>query len=91
MLWCRTPVTTRVLVISEIGVDMSVFPTTKPLCSWAGLVPQSNESAKKKKATHAGAYIKLLLVQCALAICKSNRHSEIKSCYLASIALEGCC
>jgi transposase len=26
-------------VISEIGVDMSVFPTAKHLCSWAGLVP----------------------------------------------------
>ena len=24
-------------VISEIGVDMSVFPTSKHLCSWAGL------------------------------------------------------
>ena len=27
-------------IISEIGVDMSVFPTSKHLCSWAGLTPQ---------------------------------------------------
>ena len=34
-------------IISEIGVDMSVFPTSKHLCSWAGLTPQNNESAGK--------------------------------------------
>ena len=38
-------------IISEIGVDMSVFPTSKHLCSWAGLTPQNNESAGKKKTT----------------------------------------
>ena len=36
-------------IISEIGVDMSVFPTSKHLCSWAGLTPQNNDSAGKKK------------------------------------------
>lgn len=73
-------------VISEIGVDMSVFPTVKHLCSWAGLVPQNNESAGKKKTTRisrAGAYIKPLLVQCALTVCHSDKHPEIKSRYLA--------
>ena len=47
-------------IISEVGVDMSVFPTSKHLCSWAGLMPQNNESAGKKKTTRisrAGAYI----------------------------------
>jgi len=29
-----------IAIISEIGVDMSVFPTTKHLCSWSGLTPQ---------------------------------------------------
>jgi transposase len=75
-----------IAIISEIGVDMSVFPTSKHLCSWAGLVPQNNESAGKKKTTRitrAGAYIKPLLVQCALAVCKSDKHPEIKSRYLA--------
>ena len=73
-------------IISEIGVDMSVFPTSKHLCSWAGRTPQSNESAGKKKTTRisrAGAYIKPLLVQCALTICKSNKHPEIKNRYLS--------
>ena len=75
-----------IAIIAEIGVDMSVFPTAKHLCSWAGLVPQNAESAGKKKTTRisrAGAYIKPLLVQCALAVCKSDKHPEIKSRYLA--------
>jgi transposase len=75
-----------IAIISEIGADMSVFPTAKHLCSWAGLVPQNNESAGKKKTTRiarAGAYIKPLLVQCALTVCKSDKHPEIKSRCLA--------
>ena len=74
-----------IAIIAEIGVDMSVFPTAKHLCSWAGLVPQNAESAGKKKTTRvsrAGAYIKPLLVQCALTVCNSDKHPEIKSRYL---------
>jgi transposase len=73
-------------IIAEIGVDMSVFPTSKHLCSWAGLTPQNNESAGKKKTTRisrAGAYIKPLLVQCALAVVKSEKHPEFRQRYLA--------
>ena len=72
-------------IISEIGMDMSVFPTSKHLCSWAGLTPQNNESAGKKKTTRigrAGAYIKPLLVQCALNAIRSKSHPEIRSRYL---------
>lgn len=63
-----------IAIISEIGVDMSVFPTFKHLCSWAGLTPQNNESAGKKKSvrvSRAGVYIKPLLVQCANAVSRS--------------------
>lgn len=72
-------------VISEIGVDMSVFPTSKHLCSWAGLTPQNNESAGKKKTTRisrAGAYIKPLLVQCALNAVRTKKNPEIRARYL---------
>jgi transposase len=75
-----------VSIISEIGVDMSVFPTAKHLCSWAGLTPQNDQSAGKKKTTRisrAGAYIKPLLVQCALAAIASKKHPEIKGRYTA--------
>lgn len=54
---------------------MSVFSSEEKLCSWAGLVPQSNESAGKKKSTHisrAGVYIKPILVQCANAAIKDK-------------------
>ena len=74
-----------IAIIGEVGVDMSVFPSAKHLCSWAGLTPQNNESAGKKKTTRisrAGAYIKPLLVQCANAAVKSDKHPEIKSRYL---------
>ncbi len=73
-------------IISEIGVDMSVFPTSKHLCSWAGLTPQNNESAGKKKTTRisrAGAYIKPLLVQCALCAIRAKQFPEVRARYLA--------
>lgn len=75
-----------IAVISEIGVDMSVFPTSKHLCSWAGLTPQNNESAGKKKTTrisHAGAYIKPLLVQCALCAVRAKAFPEVSKRYNA--------
>ena len=71
-------------IISEIGVDMSVFPSSKQLCSWAGLTPQNNESAGKKKTTRisrAGAYIKPLLVQCALCAIRKKSNPEIRNRY----------
>jgi len=63
-------------IISEIGVDMTVFHSAKHLCSWAGLVPQNNESAGKKKSvkiSRAGVYLKPLLVQCANAAIKNKK------------------
>src|SRR6266545_2689149 len=38
------------VVISEIGVDMSRFPTAKHLAAWAGLAPGNNESAGKRRS-----------------------------------------
>lgn len=71
-------------VIAEIGVDMSVFPSSKHLCSWAGLTPQNQESAGKKKTTRiskSGAYIKPLLVQCALAAIRCKDCPEVAARY----------
>lgn len=73
-------------VIAEIGVDMTVFPSSKHLCSWAGLTPQNNESAGKKKTTRisrAGVYIKPLLVQCALCAIRAKKNPEIRNRYLS--------
>lgn len=74
-----------ITVVSEIGVNMDMFPTAKHLCSWAGLTPTNNESAGKKKSVRiskAGCYIKPLLVQCANAVVKSEKHPEIRNRYL---------
>ena len=75
-----------IAIISEIGADMSVFATAKHLCSWAGLTPQNDESAGKKhsvRISRAGIYIKPLLVQCANAVVKSDKHPEIRGRYLS--------
>jgi len=77
---------TAIRILAEIGADMSVFETAKQLVSWAGLTPQNQESAGKKKTTRigrAGAYLKPLLVQIALAASKSDKHPELKNKYLA--------
>jgi len=66
-----------IYILSEIGAEMPVFKSANHLCSWAGLTPQSNESAGKKKSvkiSRAGVYIKPLLIQCA------NNAIKDKSC-----------
>ena len=76
---------TAIGIISEIGVNMEAFPSAKHLCSWAGLTPTNNESAGKRKSVRvskAGCYIKPLLVQCANAVVKSDKHPEIRNRYL---------
>jgi transposase len=75
---------TAIRIISEVSNDVSAFPTSKHLCSWAGLTPQNNESAGKKKSVRiskAGCYIKPLLVQCGLAALKSKDNPEISNRY----------
>lgn len=71
-------------IIAEIGTDMSVFHSSKHLCSWAGLTPQNNESAGKKKSANvsrAGVYLKPLLVQCANAAIKDKKNPYFKIKY----------
>ena len=75
---------TAIRIIAEVSNDVSCFPTSKHLCSWAGLTPTNNESAGKKKSVRiskAGCYIKPLLVQCGLAALKSKDNPEISNRY----------
>lgn len=71
-------------IIAEIGADMSVFSSSKKLCAWAGLTPQNNESAGKKKSvkiSRAGCYIKPLLVQIANSAIRSNEEIYFREKY----------
>nr|WP_242829148.1 transposase [Butyrivibrio fibrisolvens] len=75
---------TAIQVLSEIGGDMSVFPTAKHLVSWAGCCPrndQSNQKIKSTRISHAGSYFKPVLVQVANALVKSKKHPEFTNRY----------
>ena len=75
---------TAIAILSEIGADMSVFPTAKHLVSWAGCCPRNDQSNGKVKSTRisrAGAYLKPVLVQVANAVVKSDKYPECKQRY----------
>src|SRR5580700_4744670 len=59
-----------ITIISEIGSNMSRFPTAGHLIAWAGLCPGQNESAGKRKRSRlrkGAPWLKTMLVQCAWA------------------------
>jgi transposase len=43
-------VPTAQMVLSEIGTDMSKFPSDGHICAWAGVAPGNHESAGKRKS-----------------------------------------
>jgi transposase len=70
------------VILSEIGLDMSVFPTADHLASWAGLCPGKDESAGKRRSGRVrkgNRYLRRTLVQNAWAV----SHSE--GCFLTSL------
>ena len=75
---------TAIRILSEIGADMSVFPSDKHLVSWAGCCPRNDQSNFKIKSTRisrAGSYLKPLLVQVSNALIKSKTHPEFARRY----------
>lgn len=66
-------------IVAEIGIDMSRFPTSGHLISWAGLCPRNDESAGKRRSNRmrkGAPWLKTTLVQCAWAAVRR------KTCYL---------
>ena len=41
---------TAQLIVAELGIDMSHFPTAKHAAAWAGLAPGNNESGGKRRS-----------------------------------------
>ena len=77
---CQIPGVSRysaIPILSEIGVDMNQFTSSRRITSWAGLTPSSNQSAGKKKSvriSRAGVYLKPCLVEVAHATVKDTNH-----------------
>ncbi|TAN56727.1 MAG: IS110 family transposase [Betaproteobacteria bacterium] len=61
------------VVVAEIGIDMTRFPTPGHLLSWACLCPRNDESAGKRRSTRlrrGGKWLKTTLVQAAWSAVK---------------------
>jgi len=72
---------TAEVIVSEIGVNMSRFPTANHLASWAGVAPGNNESAGKRlsgKTTKGNQALASALTQAAHAA------SRVKNTYLSA-------
>jgi transposase len=62
-------------ILSEIGIDMSRFPSSGHLISWACICPRSDESAGKRRSTRirkGSPWLKSTLVQCAWAATRTK-------------------
>jgi transposase len=72
---------TAEVIVSEMGTDMSRFPSAGHLCSWAGLVPGLNVSAGKRqgnKTRRGSPWLRSALVESA------HGASRSKGTYLAA-------
>lgn len=73
------------VVVAEIGADMSRFPSSGHLVSWAGLCPRNDESAGKRRSTKvrkSGTWLKTTMVMAAWAAARKS------DCYLRSLFLK---
>jgi hypothetical protein len=75
--------TTALVILSEIGTDMSQFPHEKNFVSWLGLCPQHRGSAGKifKRRTRRGAN------RAARAIARSLKISRQRASYIFARAM----
>jgi transposase len=72
---------TAEILIAEIGVDMSAFPTPKHLASWAGVCPGNDQSAGKRRSAKTRKGSKWLRATLAAS---ANAAARTKNSYLAA-------
>jgi len=64
------------VLVSEIGVDMSQFPTAGHLASWARICPGNHESAGKRRSVGTGTgnnWLRTVLLECAWAAAHTRK------------------
>jgi transposase len=67
--------TTAQVMIAEMGVDMSRFPTPGHLCAWAGVAPASYESAGERRPAgtrKGGTWLRRSLIEAARAAVRTK-------------------